>query len=629
MTKIRKPILHAYDHLPGGADPLPSYSTASSDDVTRDTFGQIPDGVYAHYWRWREPDWEYDASDPTKSGTPDLAPYEDTPEGPFHAIQMSYQGAAAHGEEVSGGHAGPSAGMLAAKREWTHPLNFQNFYAWSAPPLYGMVNAPGVPLSCVGWFKFTNLSPDGTWFDVFSFGDTGDAIATRLRGFPNGSLALSREGEEWTTPAGVLKPNKWHYLAVVIGLGRVRLYVDPSAAAPAETTATIGNDFPFPGPLAMETWGLEKGDYTAGELGAKLVGAGFESIAVQLNAAPGEGRTHADYIAKLAADVTTLHAAGLNVIGWGEVDANTAADLAATGVTGWMPQIEGPSQRDNVLAALGAGVGSGMPKAVVTTYGGLDTPADVAALAAAGITAAAVESYADDGHSDISVMLAAGQSYGFDLDEMVPILGTYRGERPAAYAHFNASIIPNYGIYNVPQTSDAQWLDFASVNASGSQALWTAPLIDQPDPATEHTSHNLGLAVSSSYLFPPTAPDFKAHGFEGFHTEVMIAQWMLPGEQAREMYLAGNYGDTGVVPPTERIPMGGITPGQVAPGSNGQVLGTLGGVTTWTNPATGAVLTYHGEWDAGTEYDDGDIVVYEDRLYLCVRPTTSAPSGWA
>lgn len=39
-------------------------------------------------------------------------------------------------------------------------------------------------------------------------------------------------------------------------------------------------------------------------------------------------------------------------------------------------------------------------------------------------------------------------------------------------------------------------------------------------------------------------------------------------------------------------------------------------------------LVYDGDFPAGTPYVDGEIVVYNGVAYMCVRPTTAAPSAW-
>jgi len=51
--------------------------------------------------------------------------------------------------------------------------------------------------------------------------------------------------------------------------------------------------------------------------------------------------------------------------------------------------------------------------------------------------------------------------------------------------------------------------------------------------------------------------------------------------------------------------------------------------TQWITPgAGGAALTWQGDWVAGT-YAEGDIVRYNNRLFLCTVPaTTTAPEDW-
>lgn len=229
----------------------------------------------------------------------------------------------------------------------------------------------------------------------------------------------------------------------------------------------VGTAFPFDLPLAFESWGLENQDYTAASLASTLNGAGFQSVAVQLDASPRAGRTHAQMITSLAADVATLKAAGLQVVAWAAtMNSTDAADINTIGAQGWIPQVEGPGQLDAVIASLGAGVGGTLPKAVVTNYGGLDTSADVSRLTGAGIQAVCAEVYAADGHHDVEAILGAGASYGFNLRLIIPILGTYAGELPSSYSGFTSGL--NYGVYHVPQTTSTQWTAFGSHNASAS-----------------------------------------------------------------------------------------------------------------------------------------------------------------
>ena len=642
--KSRKPILHARDHLPGGADPLPTLKTSAAPLPDPVTDEGDKSGEDWGWWRFRE----FTGISSPQRTVLDEGGHGESPTGfdmvvnVYHVLDWE--------EEVSIGLPGPAADSRAMCRVDAGSFGAVNW--WNSATGFPCQWGAGGNWSVVGWFKFSELGN----CDVLNWAG-GDSARTTLLLNPNGSVSLYRQGTTFTSAAGLIGAGAWVYIAVVCGGGRIRVYVNPGAPEAGEYAPTIGNDYPFNGPMAMETWGLENGNYTAAELADRLKTNGFASVAVQLNAEPAPGRDHADYIAKLAADVATLQAAGIQVIGWGEVDSNTGADLAATGVTGWMPQIEGPSQYDNVIAALGAGVGAGMPKAVVTTYGGLDTPAKVAALAAAGIDSAAVEVYADIGdypYSDVDAMLGAGVSYGFDADKLVPMIGTYRGETQDDYTGFDADVIPNYGIYNVPQTSDASWAAFRELNQG--TVMLTGAVIDEPDPATSTNTYVFSVGGSNDF---PTF--YGSDGcFQGCVSEVYAYKHAITGDTARDQYLAGEYGDEGTVPIIEDVPSGSIPPTKVAPGGEGQTMVTREGKAIWTDPVlddatdvdvaevsdgdvlvydasvsawvagagAGFDLVYRGEWEPDTEYVDGEIVVYEDSLYLCVRPSTGPPSGW-
>jgi len=45
-------------------------------------------------------------------------------------------------------------------------------------------------------------------------------------------------------------------------------------------------------------------------------------------------------------------------------------------------------------------------------------------------------------------------------------------------------------------------------------------------------------------------------------------------------------------------------------------------------PPVGADLVYQGDYPAGTPYTDGEIVVYQGVAYMCVTPTSAAPTAW-
>lgn len=600
--KQRKPVIHARDHLPGGADPIPGVLGTTAPPVN-DPIQQAGDRATAagqewHWWRFRKfgGTGGHGIADEGSAAAPDFSGGYPMQVTAYHPLDFN--------TEFDIGLPGPTSDSLSMERTgdfWPGGTVPGRKNWWSAVSVHAGNEGVGTKWSYAGWFKFTVLGH----CDVYNDGYEAHPTTVFING--DGSVSIRRWGVTAASRPGLIRAGAWHYIAYSLGNGRLRVYVDPATAEAGDYAPTYGTSFPFAGPLAMETFGLEKGDYTAAALAAKLNANGFKSIAVQLNAAPGPGRTHADYITKLAADVDTLQAAGITVVGWGEVDSNTGADLAATGVTGWMPQIEGPSQYDNVIAALGAGVGAGMPKAVVTTYGGLDTAAKVTALKAAGIESAMVETYAAEGaypYSDVDVMLNQGVIYGFDRTKLTPILGTYRGETPADYTGFDEDVIPNYGIFSIPQTSDAAWDAFAQQNKGS--VMMVAPVIDIADPAT-------GPATGPSSIGGPNTPS-EAYGadgaFTGFVTEVVHYYYTLAGSTHQAAYQAGKYGDTGTVPPTDQIPTGSVAPASLRPGAEGQTLVTRDGFAIWedaldeldeladvdTSGVTdGAVLTY----DAG------------------------------
>jgi hypothetical protein len=103
----------------------------------------------------------------------------------------------------------------------------------------------------------------------------------------------------------------------------------------------------------------------------------------------------------------------------------------------------------------------------VTTYGGLDTQADVAALVKAwgSMPFTFVETYKADGypHDDADRMLYQGTVYGFSVMSLVALVGDYRGELPGDYSGLRAT---NYGgLYLEETSSDAQLQAFAALAA--------------------------------------------------------------------------------------------------------------------------------------------------------------------
>jgi hypothetical protein len=268
---------------------------------------------------------------------------------------------------------------------------------------------------------------------------------------------------------------------------------------------------------------------------------------------------------------------------------------------------------------LGAGAGAGLPKAVVWIQAGINSSTQVTALNNAGVTGYAVESYAELGYpyNDLNRMLWQGTQFGMTAAQSIPMVGTYRGETPDDYTGLDENVLPNYGIYSAPQTSEAGWAAFAELNKG--IVMLSKPVIDVPNTAVG--SQGGVMTVGSPNL--PVTGGFGADGaFEGYISEVVLYFNALNSADHRAIDLSGKYGDTGTVPPQEQIPTGGIQPGQIAPGGDGQHLVTDGGTVHWTADTGGAGIEYENVWNTTTAYQAGDVVTYNGIDYLAVNPST-------
>lgn len=264
---------------------------------------------------------------------------------------------------------------------------------------------------------------------------------------------------------------------------------------------------PFPLPLAFTSQAFKKTRQSDGSLTPADANAaynvaqaakkgGSKTVAVQI------GPTGYDACAD-ADDVKALKGYGFTVVAWGVVDGNAAQDVVTLGVDGWMPQVEGDSQYNALISALGAGVGKSLPRAVVTTYGGLDTLDHSRAngLIAAGIDHAFVEIYASDGHTDVDGMLHQGTVYGFDAAKLTPTLGTYRQETPSSYTWKQPCNA--LAVFLLEPMSDTQLAAFAALPAPAAPVPPPAPVL--PNPATLNSEIS---KLAHSWL-DPQLPNLK------------------------------------------------------------------------------------------------------------------------
>jgi len=232
----------------------------------------------------------------------------------------------------------------------------------------------------------------------------------------------------------------------------------------------------WPLPLVFTAWGFRHGGTAwnhAGALADLCVAHGIGTVAVQLGQDE-HGDTNTVY-----EDVEPLRDAGVHVVVWGVANPHFAnTELKRLGCTPdeWLPQVEGPSQRDLVLDAAAAGLHA---PAIITNYsGGGDTGGDVAALRDAGVRACFVECYNDAGailpFTDLDRMLWQGTQYGWPAEEVYATMGAYHGETPATYKG-TAPLGRAWGVYLAEPMTPGQWTSFGALNAG-------APPDPQPEP---------------------------------------------------------------------------------------------------------------------------------------------------
>lgn len=209
--------------------------------------------------------------------------------------------------------------------------------------------------------------------------------------------------------------------------------------------------------VVFTAWGTAPGGQWENSLGSLITqakSAGLSGIAVQATQAQ-------------AKHVQQIKDGGLKAYVWDVIGPGWKARLDSLNTDGLIVQVEGPGQFDGAVAGLLEDPLPGKPRAVITTYGGLDTPAKWGRLAGLGVEACLVECYAADDpviHADLDKMLWQGTQYGIPKDKLFATVGTYRGERPTAYRGLNerAGMVSLYlaemmGQINEPTGQWAAW----------------------------------------------------------------------------------------------------------------------------------------------------------------------------
>jgi hypothetical protein len=257
----------------------------------------------------------------------------------------------------------------------------------------------------------------------------------------------------------------------------------------------------FPTPLVFAAWGFRKGGgafASAQGLADICKSNGIRTVAVQPgNNEQGEPLT-------TPADAATLRNAGLRVVVWGVLHAwDATTELARLGANeaDWMPQVEGPGQRDLVYEQANAGL---RPPAIVTNYAGAgDTAGEAARLRECGVKSVYVECYNDAGailpFTDLERMLWQGTAYGWKESELVAVMGTYHGETPATYTA-TEDLGRDFGMYLAEPMTPAQWQAFGALNANTPPPKPEPPTPeDDMEPVTDNQGREaIGFAVQAA-----------------------------------------------------------------------------------------------------------------------------------
>lgn len=267
---------------------------------------------------------------------------------------------------------------------------------------------------------------------------------------------------------------------------------------------------PFPLPLVFAAWGFRNGaaNYgNAGGLGSLCNVHGIRTVAVQLGSK--ETAIHRRFQQRNksgepwtnAQDVQWLRERGIRVVVWGVANAAFAvSELQRLGCSedDWLPQIEGPSQRDLVLDGAAHGLHA---HSIITNYSGAgDSPGESDALRSAGVRAVFVECYNDAGiiypYTDLERMIGQGVQYGWSNDELHATMATYHDERPDDYSG-TAAEGREFGIYLAEPMSAAQWDAFGALN-TGAPPLPPTPEDDMEAVTDTQGRDAVGFAVQAA-----------------------------------------------------------------------------------------------------------------------------------
>lgn len=247
-------------------------------------------------------------------------------------------------------------------------------------------------------------------------------------------------------------------------------------------------------PAVSTNWGFLPGsnwEGTATGFAQMVKDAGYKTVICRIHDTPLKHRKE-------------IKAAGLILLGWEKLHQYPPNTFDLAEIEGVVPEIEFPDAFTATLNAFKAGWAKDLPKAIVTTYSGLEQ-GQYAQLVQQGVKNCFVECYRDDAlsHADLNRMMDQGVAYGIPRSDLIPMVGTYRQEKKSDYIG-----LENYGggiaIYlPEPMTADT-WKEWSNLPAP------VTPPPPPPPPIPNPSDVNMADVTNTETWLNRYEPDQKA-----------------------------------------------------------------------------------------------------------------------